>query len=186
MDFSEKPSRTVPFGPPSEDFSSYVSLIKAADGLSLGQVCAITGLEPSTIQNWIKRGFVPRPVRKKYRERQLARILMISCLRDCMRIDSIGELLAAVNGDTEDESDDLIPEDRLYCCLCAVLKAAGNDRSAESISDAVVKATENVKTPDEKAGDRLRGALTVMAYAYISGKYKYLADSLFCKIKEDI
>ena len=44
-------------------FSIFRPMIEAADGLSLGQVCAITGLEYSTVQNWVKRGFVDR--RKK-------------------------------------------------------------------------------------------------------------------------
>ena len=59
-------------------FSMLLPIIRAGDGLTLSQVCSITGLEPSTIQNWVKRGYVARPVKKKYRERQLARILMIS------------------------------------------------------------------------------------------------------------
>ncbi len=185
MDFSDDPSKAVTFGPPSGDFSSYVSLIRAADGLTLSQVCAITGLEASTVQNWIKRGFVPRPVRKKYYERQLARILIISCLRDCMKIDSIGELMAAVNGDADDESDDIISEDLLYTYLCMVLKEAGSDCAAEKLPERVLKATSGFDAPNEKAAKRLRDALTVMAYAYISGKYKYLADTLFCKIKEE-
>ena len=95
-------------------FSVFRPMIQATDGLTLRQVCSITGLEPSTIQNWIKRGFVSHPVEKKYRERQLARILLISALRDCMKIDSIGELLTIVNGDTEDTSDDIISEEQLY------------------------------------------------------------------------
>ena len=63
-------------------FSLLRPMIQAADGLTLGQVCSITGLAPATIQNWVKRGFVSRPIQKKYRERQLARILLISSLRD--------------------------------------------------------------------------------------------------------
>lgn len=30
-----------------------------AGGLTLSQVASITGLEPYTIQNWVKRGFLP-------------------------------------------------------------------------------------------------------------------------------
>ena len=101
---------------PNDDgmFSRFEPLIKATDGLTLGQVCAITGLETSTIQNWVKREFVARPVKKKYHERQLARILLISSLREAMKIDSIGELMKMVNGNTDDESDDIISEEKMY------------------------------------------------------------------------
>ena len=75
-------------------FAMFRPLIQATGGLSLRQVCSVTGLEASTIQNWIKRGFVSHPAEKKYRERQLARILLISALRGCMKIESIGALLA--------------------------------------------------------------------------------------------
>ena len=92
----------------------YLPLIQAADGLTLSQVCALSRLEPSTIQNWIKRGYVPHPVGKKYRERHLARILLIAHLRESMPIERVGELLSYINGDTDDESDDIITEEALY------------------------------------------------------------------------
>ena len=87
------PGTAIPYADSNGMFAMFRPLIRATDGLTLGQVCAITGLEVSTIQNWVKRKFVPRPVEKKYHERQLARILLISALRDGMKIDAIGELL---------------------------------------------------------------------------------------------
>ena len=94
--------------------AKYSALIQAADGLTLGQVCALSELEPTTVQNWIKRGFVPHPVRKKYYQRHLARILLIAQLRESMQIDRVGELLGYVNGNADDETDDLLPEEDLY------------------------------------------------------------------------
>ena len=32
-----------------------------AGGMVLSQVASITGLEPYTVQNWVKRGFLPPP-----------------------------------------------------------------------------------------------------------------------------
>ena len=158
-------------------FSLYRPMIQAADGLTLRQVCSITGLEPSTVQNWIRRGFVAHPVEKKYRERQLARILLISELRDCMKIDSIGALLATVNGDADDTGDDIISEEQLYDYLRAVI-----DRPAEGalpigdIPSAVEEVTQDYVPTDETAARRLNAALTVMVYAYTAGQYKKEAD----------
>ena len=40
-------------------------------GMMLGQITAVTGLEPYTVQNWVKRGFLPAPENKRYTLRQL-------------------------------------------------------------------------------------------------------------------
>ena len=128
------PGTAIPYADSNGMFAMFRPLIRATDGLTLGQVCAITGLEVSTIQNWVKRKFVPRPVEKKYHERQLARILLISALRDGMKIDAIGELMTMVNGDADDVSDDIISEEQLYDYLCHAM-ADMDDRlpSAEEV-----------------------------------------------------
>ena len=167
-------------------FALFRPMIRATDGLTLRQVCAVTRLEPSTIQNWIKRGFVARPVNKKYRERQLARILLIADLRDCMKIENIGALLASVNGDTEDTSDDIISEEQLYDYLRAVIGRAGKGAlSFDAIPAAVREVTADYIPTDDTAAIRLNEALTVMAFAYTAGLYKQEADRRFQMIQED-
>ena len=167
-------------------FSVFRPMIRATDGLTLRQVCSITGLEPSTIQNWIKRGFVSHPVEKKYRERQLARILLISALRDCMKIDSIGDLLAIVNGDTEDTSDDIISEEQLYDYLCEIIGTADEGAlSFEEIPETVRSVTKDYIPTDDTAAERLNEALTVMVFAYTAGQYKKEADKRFLQLKEN-
>ena len=37
-----------------------------AGGIVLSQVSGITGLEPYAIQNWVKRGFLTPPEKKRY------------------------------------------------------------------------------------------------------------------------
>ena len=93
-------------------------MIEITGGLSLSQICKITNLQTSTIQNWVKRKYVPRPDHKKYYERHISRILLISALRECMNIEDIGELMSMINGDTDDETDDIISETRLYDYFC--------------------------------------------------------------------
>ena len=46
--------------------------------LVLSQVSAITGLETYHIQNWVKRGFLTAPEKKRYSLRQLCRIININ------------------------------------------------------------------------------------------------------------
>ena len=61
-------------------FAQFRLMLQLTDGLSRSQVCTVSGLEPSTLQNWINRGFVARPQGKKYHARHLARILLIAAL----------------------------------------------------------------------------------------------------------
>ena len=177
------PGTTLPYDGDKGMFSKIRPLIRATDGLTLSQVCSITGLEGSTIQNWVKRGFVSRPEQKKYRERQLARILLISSLRDCMPLDRIGTLMALVNGDANDTDDDIISEEQMYDYLCAVIGRA-EEKPSDDISGLVTEITSDYTPIRGDAAEILRQALTVMALAYIAGKYKREADSLFDIMKE--
>ena len=79
-------------------------------GLTLGQVATITGLEPYTIQNWVKRGFLPPPRGKRYDMEQLCRIITINMLRGALPLERICSLLSYINGSLTDESDDIIDD----------------------------------------------------------------------------
>lgn len=166
-------------------FSLFRPMIEATDGLSLGQVCAVTGLEGATVQNWIKRGFVDHPVKKKYYERQFARILIISALRDSMQIDKIASILAQVNGDVYNTDDDIISEGRLYDYLCETVRKTDigllSEETALKIIDEVVS---DYSGPSENSKHRLRLALLVMLFAYTSGRLKREADIYLSQLRD--
>lgn len=180
------PGTVLPYSSGTGTFSIFLPMIQAADGLALSQVCAITGLEASTVQNWVKRGFVAHPVGKKYRARQLARILLISALRDAMKIDRIGELMAMVNGSADDEADDIISEEQMYDYLCqAIGLAADGAPSISEIPMLVQRVTEGYTGPTADARHRLNAALEVMVCASIAATYKQEADRIFREMKEE-
>lgn len=164
--------------------AEYLPLIRATDGLTLSQVCTLSGLESSTIQNWIKRGYVPHPVGKKYRERHLARILLISELRESMQIDRVGNLLRYVNGDTDDESDDIISEEALYDLFCDIAqKLTETPAPPDQIGKRVAAfLDDSVNTTDSA---KLAAALTVMANTYMANRYKQNADALYVQAIDD-
>ena len=87
-----------------------ISSMFLAGGMVLGQVASITGLEPYTIQNWVKRGYLSPPEKKRYSQRQLSRILIINMLRSALPLERICGLLEHINGHLDDESDDLIDD----------------------------------------------------------------------------
>ncbi len=161
------PGTNIEYGQSDDAFSVLRPMIEITGGLSLGQICRITGLQSSTIQNWVKRGYVPHPDQKKYYERHLSRILLISALRECMNIEEIGELMMLINGDTDDESDDIISETKLYDYFCKAVKNLNElSLEGENIENSIA---EILKNEDEANKDKLTLALKVMVYAYISG-----------------
>ena len=109
------PGTTIPvdWSRPEEAETRLNSLFLAG-GLMLSQVASLTGLEPYVIQNWVRRGFAAPPERKRYSRRQFCRIVLINMLKDSMQLDKICTLLSYVNGDLDDESDDLIDDAQLY------------------------------------------------------------------------
>ena len=178
------PGSTVAWQGTGGMFSLFEPMIAAADGLTLGQVCAITGLEACTLQNWVRRGFVARPVRKKYYARQLARILLISALRSSMPIDRIGELMTLVNGDTEDNGDDIISEEKLYDDLCEVIRRSGEQiPDREKLAQRIEEVTADYVGPTPEAAGRRRLALAVMAQAYLAARMKQGAEQDFEALK---
>ena len=50
----------------ADGLQSQFSAMFLAGGIVLSKVSGITGLEPYTVQNWVKRGFLPPPQRKRY------------------------------------------------------------------------------------------------------------------------
>ena len=56
-----------------------------SDGIMLQQIKEISGVDGSTLQNWVKRGWIGNTVNKKYSRNQLARILIINMLRSSMK-----------------------------------------------------------------------------------------------------
>ena len=111
-------------------------------GITLSQVCAITGLEAYTVQNWVKRKFVTSPVGKRYTLRQLCRILNINMLKGVLSLEQICSLLSHVNGTLGDESDDMIDDTRLYfmfVMLAARMKDLFDPQESENILEQYLK-----------------------------------------------
>lgn len=179
------PGTTTPYINSGESqFQVYGQMIKAADGLSLAQVCSITGLENSTVQNWVKRGYVANPVKKKYYERQLARILIINALRDCMQIEQAVALLKYLNGDVEDEGDDEISEPQLYDFFCEVTKELSPESgvSREKIVSSIKTAIKDFKGYHADSASKLYKTLEIMCFAFAAALFKREAELCFKSI----
>ena len=172
---------------PKEEISQIEERLRAmflAGGLSLGQVSGITGLEAHMVQNWVKRGFLPPPEKKRYSLRQLCRILNINMLRSALPLEDICGLLGYVNGQLNDESDDLIDDSQLYFLF--VKLAAGQPYMTQSQErQAMIQASlAAYQEPIPGARERVEKVLNVMLTAWAAARLRQRAERLVKEIKE--
>lgn len=162
--------------------------IAATGGLTLAQVSTITGLEQSTTQNWIKRGWVAHPVNKRYGEYQLARIMLLNMLRPCIQLDNIAFLLRYVNGEADDRGDDLIPDSKLYTHLCLVISECEKKEiiKPEAIRQIVDVSLDDYREVYPGAKEKVSAVLTAMTLGYISAEIKKDSDRLIEEMKESV
>ena len=154
-----------------KDFEAYKQMIELGDGLTLSQICNITKLQTHMIQNWVKRGYIPHPINKKYYVKHLSRILLINALRECMYIEDIGSLMVYINGDVDDESDDIISEEDLYKLFSNLVFEIDDFNKIEE--------TINEKVKDKK----LNKCMKVMIYAYVASEMSKKSQTYLQQIK---
>lgn len=163
-----------------EAFTLVAPVIEATGGLTLSQLSKLTGLEGSTIQNWIKRGWVSSTSGKRYSEKQIVRILLINMLRGSMKLDEIAALMNYVNGDGEDTSDDIIADVTLYNILCRIIFTAEDEGAFDTASVKKLIRSELDEQPGNVRSDveKLRKAMFVMIMAYRSASLKHEMETV--------
>lgn len=149
-----------------------------AGGLTLSQVASISGLEPYTIQNWVKRGFLAPPVNKRYDMEQVCRILNINLLKATLPIEQVTNLLAYLNGDLADESDDLVDDTKLYFYFVRLAARARYIGGDQTWDDALAEVTADYAEPVPGAREKLIKVLKIMLTAWVSGRIKAEAEKM--------
>jgi len=169
-------------------FSKIKTLLEATGGLSLSQVCAVTGLESSTIQNWVKRGWVAHPSGKKYQEIHIARILIINALKECIKLEHIALLMGYVNGAHTAKNEESIKESELFNYLCAALARMGKaqDHSRGGVESVVEAVTRSYIGPAPDSRVRIRKALALMIYACVCTDVKRRTEAMMGQILDDL
>ena len=153
-----------------------------AGGLTLSQVSNITGLEPYTIQNWVKRGFLPSPVNKKYDMEQLCRLININILKGAMPLEQIIKLMAYLNGNLADESDDLVDDTLMFFLFTRLAARARYIGGTKSWDDALVEVTADYHEPVPGARDKLIKVLKVMLTVWCANSLKAQADQMIAEL----
>ena len=165
------------------DFLNKIFFI--SDGIMLAQIREIAGVDGSTLQNWLKRGWVVNPKNKMYDKEQLARILIINMLRDTMQLIDISFLLTYVNGDTARVEDDIIPESRLYDYICRLVDTVTHMQvlTQDSLSALVAECTADYEEKVGGARRRLNAALEIIIMSLYANVVKRRADQMIDALK---
>jgi len=173
--------------PGVKGFSKIEMLLAATGGLSLSQVCAVTGLEGSTIQNWVKRGWVAHPNGKRYEEVHIARILIINALKECIKLEHIALLMEYING-PDQKGPVIIKESELFNFLCEALGRMGKaqDSSRGGVEAVVDSVTRSYSGPKPDSRPRIRKALALMMYACVCTDVKRRTENMMQQILQDL
>lgn len=154
-----------------------------AGGMVRSQIAALTGLESHAVQNWVKRGFLSPPVRKRYTLRQVSRILIINMLKSALPMEKICALLSYVNGQLDIESDDSIDDSELYFAFLRVapqLRDLATDQAA--LAQCVRDSLSDYREPVPGAKERVEQVLMVMLTAWASAQLRREAENLVSKL----
>lgn len=154
--------------------------------ISLAQVTSITGLEPYTVQNWVKRGFLTAPVRKKYSLNQLCRIININMLRGVFSLERTCGLLSYINGQLNSEADDIIGDADLYFMFAGLAARAQQLTRPEACDRILTEMLREYTEPYPGAKDRVSNVLKVMLTAYLAARMRASADAMLAQMEEEI
>ena len=146
--------------------------------LVLSQVAAITGLEPYAIQNWVKRGFLSPPQKKRYTLRQLCRVLNINMLKSVLPMERICGMLGYINGQLNDESDDAIDDSVLYFMFVELAVQARELKNTREQEEILEKVMSHYDEPFPGAGERVRQVLRIMLTAWIAARMRQEAEKM--------
>lgn len=159
-------------------------LFFATEGVMISTIRGISGIDTSTLQNWVKRGWVPKSNQRKYNLEQVAHILTINMLRSCMQLEHIDFIIRYINGDLEDTSDDIIRDSQLYDYICGILTEMERESSCDvkTVERIVSQVTATYVPPVPDARERLTRALNVIILTYLAAQVKEYADNLLARM----
>ena len=153
-----------------------------AGGLTLSQVSSITGLETHTVQNWVKRGFLPPPQNKRYPMEQTCRILLINMLKGALPLEQICSLLSYINGSLTDESDDIIDDTVLYFKFVSLAARARHIGGTKEWGEALTEVMENYAEPYPGAKEKVKKVLQIMLTAWIVSQRREQTNQMISQL----
>ena len=155
-----------------------------AGGMVLSQVAGISGVEPHTVQNWVKRGFLTKPEGKRYTQRQLCRILNINVLKAVMPLEQVCQLLHYINGTLDDEADDVIDDSTLYFLFIRLAVRAKQLDDPEMLQKTLENFLADYREPTPGARNRVENTLRIMLIAWVAARMQTAAEEMLKNLKQ--
>ena len=146
-------------------YSLIQPILSLTKGLTLSQIRELTGLENSTVQNWVKR--------------QVMRIILINALRASLQLDSIAQLMQYLNGSVEDVADDIISDGALYDYLCAIVFELEDApvMDEKKLDETIAAHIADYHGPAQDSREKLGNTLKIMTFACISSRLRQKAEA---------
>lgn len=91
------------------------------------------GLTAAMINNYVKNGHLDKPIKKKYSRRQLARLIVITCLKNVFAIQEISKTISNLTKDGDSEA----MYDNFVMCM--------NEEKREGLPEVIVSACDTVR-----------------------------------------
>lgn len=153
-------------------------------GMVLSQVASVTGLEPYAVQNWVKRGFLTPPERKRYSLRQLCRIININMLKSALPLEQICGLLTYINGDLDDDSDDLIDDATLYFLFVRLASDFSTMHNPDGRDAYIDELLSGYAEPVPGARERVKKVLRIMMTAWAASLLRQQAETMIRELRD--
>ena len=151
------------------DFRAYESIEAAIekelhDGMMLSALSSVTGVDASTVQNWVKRGYLENPQGKKYSQSHAARIILLNTLKEAVPLERAAEIIEKTVSDCK------VSEKQLLAALLQTLVRATRFNSIDKDS---LNSVVNSQLRDMGYSDKtLSKAVFTLALAALSASYR--------------
>lgn len=182
------PGTALPWneGLSKDAFAVLFPVLSVTKGLTLSQLKELTGLEGTTIQNWVKRGWVESPTGKRYGEQQIVHIILINMLRNSMQLEKIIALMKYINGEVDDRSDDIIPDRELFSVMCSVISQVEKIQTTnkDEIRQIIETELTDYTGPNVDSKEKLERAVLCMTLGFMSAEIKKDSEAEFDKLFE--
>jgi len=150
------------------------------DRIMLSQIREITDIDGTTLQNWIKRGWVENPEKKTYSKEQLARILLINMMRDTVQFSRVMYLFDYVKGD---DGERAFSSSALYGAVCSVLDEVNQSTGGiNGLDETIASVLASYKEPAFGTKKRITNAIRVIVVAYYATTMKATADYMLSSL----